>query len=314
MKVYNSLDEFRGRRDAIVTVGTFDGVHLGHRKIINRLTRIAKEENGETVLLTFSPHPRIILQKESGLELINTTQEKTKILESYGLDHLIIQPFTKDFSRKSSLSFVRDVLVNSIDVKKLVIGYNHHFGRNREGNHKELAEYADIYGFKIEEIKKETLDDISISSTKIRKYLKNGDIQRANDLLGYPFSIFGEVIHGNKIGRTIGFSTANIQISSPYKILPKNGSYVVYTHINGVMKHGMLNIGINPTVSPKCRDSSNVELHIFDFEQYIYGEQIDIKFVHFIRSEKKFKSLQLLKNQLEKDKIKSLELLKINSH
>ncbi len=312
MKVYHSIEEFKSKKNSIVTVGTFDGVHIGHKKIIDKLTTIAKEENGETVLLTFSPHPRLILQKECKLKLINTQKEKIELLESYGLNHLIIHPFNKDFSRMSSLSFVRDILVNSINVKKLVIGYNHHFGRNREGNHKELIEYSNIYEFQIEKITKETLDNISISSTKIRKALESGDIEVANHFLGYPFSLCGKVTQGNKIGRTLGFPTANIHIDDQHKILPKNGSYAIHAYIRGQLKYGMLNIGINPTIK-NFENTKNIEVHIFNFSKYIYQENINLKFISFIRDEQKFKSLELLKNQLKKDKIKSLELLKNKS-
>ena len=222
MKVYRGLEEFEKLDNAVVTTGTFDGVHQGHRKILDRLMEVAKKSNGESVLLTFFPHPRMVLQPESDLKLINTIDEKIKLLRKEGIDHLIIQPFTKEFSRTTSLEFVRDLLVNQIGTKKLVIGYDHHFGRNREGSFDHLKEFGPIYGFEVEEISVQDVDNVNVSSTKVRKALEEGEVDVAANYLGHSFFIEGEVVHGKKMGRELGYPTANLKIENPYKLIPGN--------------------------------------------------------------------------------------------
>lgn len=315
MKVYTDIKEFENARlseksikNPIVTTGTFDGVHLGHQKIINRLQEIAKIENGETVLLTFYPHPRMVLfPDDNELKLLNTQKEKIRLLEQYGIQHLIIYPFTKDFSRLTSVEFVRNILVNSIGTKKLVIGYNHHFGRNREGSFEHLKEYSSLYGFEVEEIHAKDIDSIEISSTKIRNALQQGDVSTAHSYLGHFYEINGTVIEGNKLGRTIGYPTANIQINDKYKLIPGDGIYAVKVKHNGKEYGGMLSIGNNPTIKDKGR---SIEVNIFNFDKEIYSEEISIYFVKRLRNEIKFDGLEGLTAQLALDKINSLEALK----
>lgn len=304
MKVYTNIAEFKDVDNPIVTTGTFDGVHLGHQKIIHRLKNLAKTENGETVLLTFYPHPRMILfPDDNELKLLNTLPEKTKLLEKYGIDHLIIHPFTKEFSRLTSIEFVRNILVNSIHTKRLVIGYNHHFGRNREGSFEHLKEYGPLYGFEVEEIPAKDVDHIEISSTKIRNALLLGDVKTANAFLGHTYSITGNVIKGRQIGRTIGYPTANIEVNDAYKLVPADGIYAVKVMHQKSCYLGMLSIGNNPTVEGKGR---SIEVNIFEFNKSIYEEKVTIQFIARLRNEVKFDNLETLKNQLVKDKENAL--------
>ena len=252
MKVYTQIEDFRNIKNPVVTTGTFDGVHLGHQKIISRLIDVAKEEQGETVLLTFYPHPRMVLfPDDNELKLLNTQQEKIRLLEKYGIDHLIIHPFTKEFSRLTSVEFVRNILVNSIHTKRLVIGYNHHFGRNREGSFEHLKEFGPVYGFDVEEIPAKDIDHIEISSTKIRQALQAGEVEVAATYLGHTYSVSGKVVQGKQLGRTIGYPTANILMEDKYKLIPADGVYAVKVELNGVMYQGMLNVGNNPTIEGK---------------------------------------------------------------
>ena len=304
MKVYTNMDDFRGVKNPVVTTGTFDGVHLGHQKIISRIKDVAREENGETVLLTFSPHPRMVLfPDDNELKLLNTLSEKTELLEQYGVDHLIIYPFTKEFSRLTSIEFVRNILVNSIQTKRLVIGYNHHFGRNREGSFEHLKEYGPLYGFEVEEIPAKDVDHIQISSTKIRNALLIGDVKTATNYLGHTYTLTGTVVTGKKLGRTIGYPTANLQIKDQYKLIPADGVYAVKVKHNCNFYGGMLNIGNNPTVEGKGK---SIEVNIFDFDKIIYGDEATIYFVERLRDEVKFNNLEELKVQLAKDKQESL--------
>ena len=307
MNVYTNIQDFKNVPNPVVTTGTFDGVHLGHQKIISRLKGLAKEQNGETVLLTFYPHPRMVLfPDDNELKLINTQKEKIELLESFGVDHLIIYPFTKEFSRLTSVEFVRNVLVNSIHTKRLVIGYNHHFGRNREGSLEHLLEYGPIYGFDVEEIPAKDIDSIEVSSTKIRNAILSGDMKTANAYLGHTFSLTGKVVDGRKIGREIGYPTANIVVDDKYKIIPADGVYAVKVKHNGSLFGGMLNIGNNPTVNGKHK---TIEVNIFDFDKQIYNENATIYFVERLRDEMKFNGLDELKAALAIDKINSLKIL-----
>jgi len=307
VKVYTNIDDFIGIKNPIVTTGTFDGVHVGHQKIIARLKTLAKEVDGETVLLTFYPHPRMVLFPEDNeLQLINTQAEKIELLEQYGIDHLIIYPFTKEFSRLSSVEFVRNILVNTIKTKRLVIGYNHHFGRNREGSFEHLKEYGPLYGFDVEEIPAKDIDSIEISSTKIRTALLAGDVTTANTYLGHEFSICGKVVRGKQLGRTIGYPTANIQLQDKYKIIPADGVYAVKVRHNGQLYGGMLNIGNNPTIEGKGR---SIEVNIFNFNMDIYNQDATIYFIERLRDEVKFNGLGELTKQLALDKINSERIL-----
>jgi riboflavin kinase/FMN adenylyltransferase len=307
MKVYTQIEDFRNIKNPVVTTGTFDGVHLGHQKIISRLIDVAKEEQGETVLLTFYPHPRMVLfPDDNGLKLLNTQQEKIRLLENYGIDHLIIYPFTKEFSRLTSVEFVRNILVNSIHTKRLVIGYNHHFGRNREGSFEHLKEFGPVYGFDVEEIPAKDIDHIEISSTKIRQALQAGEVEVAATYLGHTYSVNGKVVQGKQLGRTIGYPTANILVEDKYKLIPADGVYAVKVEHNGGMYHGMLNVGNNPTIEGKGR---SMEVNIFDFDQNIYGDDATIYFIERLRDEVKFNGLDELKAALAKDKVNALKIL-----
>lgn len=307
MKVYHDISEFKNVKNPVVTTGTFDGVHLGHQKIIARLREAAKEEEGETVLLTFYPHPRMVLfPDDNDLKLINTQPEKIELLEQYGIDHLIIYPFTKEFSRLTSIEFVREILVNSMKTKRLVIGYNHHFGRNREGSFEHLKEYGPVYGFDVEEIPAKDIDHIEVSSTKIRHALQTGDIKTAISYLGHDFSLTGKVVEGKKIGRTIGYPTANIAVEDKYKLIPADGIYTVKVKHDGQLYGGMLSIGHNPTVGSEAR---TIEVNIFDFDKVIYGDDATIYFIERLRDEVKFNGLEELKDALATDKLNSLRIL-----
>lgn len=302
MKVHRDIDHFDPIRKAFVTTGTFDGVHLGHKVILNKIINQAKKEGGESVLLTFYPHPRMVLfPDDNNLKLLNTQEEKIKLLEKIGLDHLIIHEFTPAFSRTTAYDFVRDLLVNKIGVYKLIIGYDHQFGRNREGSIDQLRELTDIFNFKIEEIPAQDIDTVKISSTKIRQALLNGDIQTAESYLGYKYSIQGEVVHGNKLGRELGFKTANLKVNDKHKLIPGNGVFAVRVSIENKCFDGMMNIGRKPTIERRDENIS-MEVHIFGFNEDIYTKQLNIEFYKRIRDEKKFDSLESLKDQLEKDK------------
>ncbi|WP_196885791.1 bifunctional riboflavin kinase/FAD synthetase [Aureivirga sp. CE67] len=306
MLIHKSLNDFSSTKETVITIGTFDGVHVGHKKIIEQLVQDAKKHNTESLLLTFFPHPRMVLQKDMDIKLINTIEEKASLLENLGLDHLIIHPFDKEFSRLTALEFVRNILVNKLHVSKLVIGYDHHFGKNREGSFEQLKEYSELYDFEIQEIPAQDIDHISVSSTKIRKALEDGDIKRANDYLGYSFMLHGKVVKGEQIGTTIGYPTANIEISEDYKLVPKNGVYIVQTFYKDQLYYGMMNIGKRPTVFGNHR---TIEVHLFDFSENIYGENLKIELLHYLREEKKFEDIEQLKLQLEKDKTNSKRFL-----
>ncbi len=308
MKVYNSIEEFEAVNSTAVTTGTFDGVHTGHKVIIEQLKNAAQKIGGESVILTFFPHPRMVLYPDDNeLKLLNTISERISMLETAGIDHLIIHPFSKEFSRLSSTEFVRDILINKLNVAKLVIGYDHHFGRNREGSFEHLQELAPLYGFTVEEIPAQEIQQVNISSTKVRTSLLNGEIQAANQFLGYNYYIKGTVVDGNKMGRTIGFPTANIQIDEWYKLIPTKGVYAVKVKIDGNTFDGMLNIGTRPTLN---RDGNEtIEVNIFNFEEDIYNKEIQIEFYGRIRDEQKFEELSLLKKQLEIDKQKVIQVL-----
>ena len=302
MRVYYNLNEFIPLKNAVVTTGTFDGVHVGHQTILTRLIETAKQYNGESVLLTFSPHPRIVLSKDSDIKLLQSLEEKVNALDKMGLDHLIIHPFTLEFAKTSSMEFIRDILKKNIGASQLVIGYDHHFGRNREGSFKHLKASSKKYGFDVEEIPAQDVDNIHVSSTKIRKALSLGDIKTANAYLSRPFSIIGQVMHGEKIGRSIGFPTANIQVDDSHKLIPLNGVYAVDVFLKdtSTVYKGMLNIGFKPTLDDAAQNLS-IEVHIINFEGDIYNEKIRVDFKERIRDEKQFKSLEELKEQLQKD-------------
>lgn len=300
MKVTHDYSQFSSPKKTIVTIGTFDGVHIGHQKIISQLLNASKNKNETSVLLTFFPHPRMVLQKDSNIKLINTIDEKINLLEKIGLEELIIHPFNREFSRLTALEFVRDILVHKLNISKLIIGYDHHFGKNREGNFEQLLEYGGMFDFEVEEIPAQNINDISVSSSKIRNALIDGDIERANKYLDYNFMLSGKVVAGNNLGSKINFPTANIHIEQDYKLIPKNGVYIVKSIILSVAYFGMLNIGNRPTIDGK---QQTIEVHFFNFDKNIYEENIQIELLKFIRDEEKFESIEALKNQLIEDEI-----------
>lgn len=289
-----------------MTIGTFDGVHIGHQKVLSDLVAGAKKNNASSVLLTFFPHPRMVLQKDSPIKLINTIEERIELLKKTGLDALVIHEFTEDFAEKTALDFVKNVLVDHLKISNLIIGYDHRFGKDREGNFDQLTEYGKIFGFEVTKISQQEIDNITISSTKIRKAIELGNIEEANRYLGYCFMLTGEVVKGKNLGEKIGFPTANLFIEETYKLLPKTGSYVVKSQIENETVYGMMNIGFNPTVKGK---KQTIEIHFFDFNKDLYGKKIQIDVLKFLRDEQKFESVTALKNQLEKDKQKSLKTI-----
>lgn len=292
---------------AVVTTGTFDGVHVGHRKIIDRLNQLATTVNGESVLLTFHPHPRMVLfPDDHGLELITTMEEKVQLLEDAGVQNLIIHPFTREFSRVSSIDFIRDILVEKLGTSILVIGYDHHFGRNREGSFEHLRESGPLYGFQVEEISVQDVDDVAVSSTKIRKALHVGDVSTANRYLAHPYQLSGTVIHGDKLGRELGYPTANIQVDDRNKVIPGNGVYACYVILDENKFKGMLNIGTRPTVHGHVR---RIEVNIFDLDQELYGKRMALQLMERIRDERKFENVEQLKDRLAIDKNLALAVL-----
>tara|TARA_B100000780_G_scaffold188188_1_gene132263 strand:- start:7048 stop:7983 length:936 start_codon:yes stop_codon:yes gene_type:complete len=309
LKIIRSIAAFNSSEKTIVTIGTFDGIHIGHQKILKDLIRTAKKENKKSVLLTFFPHPRMVLQKDVSIRLINTIEEKSSLLEKMGLDYLIIHPFSQEFSRLSALDFVRNILVNQLNTSRLIIGYDHHFGKNREGNIHQLREYSLLYDFEVEEIPAQDIDNVSVSSTKIRTALKEGRLKTANNYLGYNYMLNGTIVNGKKLGGKIGFPTANLDIKEPYKLIPKTGVYIIKTIIDAVLYTGMMNIGFNPTVKGKCQ---TIEAHLFDFNKDLYGRKVTIELLFFLREEQKFNSIEDLIIQLNLDKVNALFYLTNN--
>ncbi len=301
MIIYEELSKFNIPDNPVVTIGTFDGVHLGHQKILERVCNIAETTNGTSVIITFWPHPRLVLYpKETDLKLLSTFKEKAKVLQDFGIDHLIKIPFTESFAKLTSQEFIVKILVKAVGTKKLVIGYDHRFGKDREGGFQHLVDNANNYGFEVEEIPRQEVANIGISSSKIRKALFEGEIESANEFLGRPYNISGQVVTGDQIGRDMGFPTANILVNDQFKLIPSVGIYAVKVEISGEAFKGMLYIGSRPTLN---RSRQSIEVNIFDFHKNIYDEKIDIFFYSQLRKDAKFKNLDQLKAQLEKDKI-----------
>lgn len=310
MKIFNSIQEFTSPTKTIVTLGTFDGVHKGHKSILEKLTNSSKQSGCESVVLTFFPHPRMVLQQNSDLKLLNTIDEKAELLEKTGIDNLIIHPFDMAFSRLTAEEFVRDVLVDGLNIAKIIIGHDHRFGRNRTANIDDLIRFGEEYGFEVEKISALAIDEVSVSSTKIRHALNEGKIDIANDYLGYPYFINGTVVQGKQLGRTINFPTANIEPSENYKLIPANGVYVVSSEINGKTVQGMMNIGTRPTVNGT---GTTIEVHYHDFNEDLYGKKLKVSLHHRLRDEVKFESFDALKQQLETDRQQSLAWFKAHS-
>jgi riboflavin kinase/FMN adenylyltransferase len=309
LKIHKGANAFKGEKQTVVTIGTFDGVHAGHQKIIKRLVDAAKIENLESVIFTFFPHPRMVLQKESGLKLINTIKERTEILEGTGIDHLVVHPFTQQFSRLTAQEFVRDILVNRLKAKKVIIGYDHRFGRNRTADINTLKKFGEEYGFDVEEITKQEVDQVAVSSTKIRNALLDGRVEQANNYLQTPFSLEGTVVKGRGLGKEFNYPTANLSIKEDYKLIPKNGVYVVRSFINGKRYFGMMNIGTNPTVGG---EEQTIETYFFNLDKDLYGQELHLEMLVRIRDEKKFNSIEALKIAMRQDEAFSRQYIKDN--
>lgn len=309
MKEHKGANTFISERQTVVTIGTFDGVHAGHRKIIERLVNSAKANNLDSVVLTFFPHPRMVLQKESGIQLINTIEERKKLLEETGIDHLVVHPFTHNFSRLTALEFVRDILVNKLKAKKIIIGYDHRFGRNRTADINDLRNFGEEFGFEVEEISQQDVEQVAVSSTKIRNALLEGRVERANMYLQHPFTLGGEIVKGKGLGKDLGYPTANLEVKEDYKLIPKNGVYVVRTSIDGHKVFGMMNIGTNPTVGGK---EKTIESYFFDLDKDLYGKFLEIELLVRIRDEKKFDSVSDLKRAMRQDQAFSMQYIKDN--
>ena len=292
--------------ESIVTIGTFDGVHIGHQKIIKKLTKTAKEKQLKSIVLTFFPHPRMVLQKNANIQLLNTIEERKELLYNFGVDDIYIQEFTKDFSELSAEDFVKTLLVDILNAKHIIIGYDHQFGKNRSAGIDDLKIFGKQFGFEVDEISVQDVDDVAVSSTKIRNALNQGDITTANNYLGYSYFLTGTVIKGKGLGRQIDFPTANISIEETYKLIPKQGVYVVKTSIESKTVFGMMNIGTNPTVNGK---EQSIEVHLFDFNADIYGAKLKVELLHRLRDEHHFESMDDLKSQLYQDKQDALNLI-----
>ena len=303
MEVHRLIENIKTIKNPVLTLGMYDGVHIGHQTIINQLNQIANDIDGESVLLTFNPHPRMVLQPNCDLKFIYTLNEKEEALEKLGLDHLIIHPFTKEFSQLTSLEFVRDLLVNQINIHTLVIGYDHHFGKNREGNYEQLEILSKEYGFQLVQIEAVDCDDIAVSSTKVRKALTEGNIAYVNEALGTNYPLSGVVVHGDKIGRTLGFPTANLRVNN-LKIVPAHGVYSVNVFVEDKKYLGLLSIGVRATVTNS--QELRIEVNILDFNEDIYGKTIQLEFLDKIRDEKKFNNLDELIEAMHQDKAHAL--------
>ncbi len=306
MKIYNSINSFQSTKKTIITIGTFDGVHIGHQKIVEKLIENAKNRNAESAILTFFPHPRMVLQDQTEIRLLNTIDERISLLEKKGLDNLIIHPFDKAFSRLTAEEFVKEILVDQLNIEKIVIGYDHRFGRNRTANIDDLIEFGEKYNFEVEQISAQEIQEASVSSTKIRTALEEGNIALANQYLGYSYFLTGVVKEGKKLGRTIGFPTANLKIEENYKLIPKEGVYIVESNLNGKKVYGMMNIGTNPTFDEGLL---SIEIHFLDFDADLYNQKIQISILEYLRAEQKFESVALLKAQLNIDKNHTLQYI-----
>jgi len=307
LKTFWSILDFKSHtKKNIITIGTFDGVHLGHKSILEKMKNATQNNQYESLVLTFFPHPRMVLQQDSSIKLLNTIDEKATLLEKFGIDNLIIHPFDEAFSNLSAEEFVKNILVDKLNIHKIIIGHDHRFGKNRTADINDLIAFGKKYSFEVEQINAHEIDEIAISSTKIRKALIEGNIKLANQYLGYSYYISGKVVEGKKIGRTIGYPTANIQINENYKLLPKNGVYVVSSEIDNILYFGMMNIGKNPTIG---ENDQSIEVHFFNLNEDIYNKNLQILILEHIREEQKFNSLSELQAQLDKDKLFSLNYI-----
>lgn len=300
MKIHHDFSSFKEVKNPVLTIGTFDGVHLGHQALLNRMKALAAEVNGETVVLTFTPHPRtVIFPEDHGIQLLSDTQEKRNFLADCGIDHLVEFPFTMEFAKKSAFEYVRDLLVVGMNVHTVIVGYDHRFGRNREGNFQLLLEYADMFQFHVEEIPAQLINESEVSSTKIRNAISAGNVEFALEATGRNYVLSGTVVHGKGNGQKIGFPTANIKISDPLKLIPANGVYVVETNINGKNYRGAMNIGTRPTF--ELNGSRSLEVHVIGFHNNLYEQPLQVEFIRKLRDEQNFGSIDALKEQLAKD-------------
>lgn len=309
MKEHKGANAFTCDHPTVITIGTFDGVHAGHQKIIERLVESAKVSQLESAILTFFPHPRMVLQKDGEIKLINTIEERKQLLERSGIDHLIVHPFTQQFSRLTALEFVRDILVNKLKAKKVIIGYDHRFGRNRTADINTLKDFGKQFDFEVEEIKKQDVENVAVSSTKIRKALLEGRVETANIFLQHPFMLTGTVVKGKGMGKEFGYPTANLFIEEEYKLIPKNGVYVVRAVIDEVQYFGMMSIGTNPTVGGTKK---TIETYFFQLDMDLYGRKLQVEMLSWIREEKKFDSVEDLKRAMKQDESFSTEFIRDN--
>ncbi len=298
MKIFHSINDFTSTKKTILTLGTFDGVHLGHKKILSKLIQNSANKEFESLVLTFFPHPRMVLQEGSALKLLSTITEKVALIEELGIENIVIHPFDEAFSRLTAEEFVRDVLVEKFQIHKIIIGYDHRFGRNRTADINDLIGFGLEYGFEVEQISVKEINDISVSSTKIRTALQEGNMNLANSYLGYNYFLSGTVVKGKQLGGTIGYPTANLQIAETFKLIPQNGVYIVQSQIQNKVVFGMMNIGNNPTVGGQ---QQSIEVFFLDFEADLYQKELQVSILQRIRSEKKFNSIEELKEQLHKD-------------
>ena len=298
MREITDITTFSTQQPTVLTIGTFDGVHLGHQKIIERVVTTARQEGLLATIFTFFPHPRMVVQHDKSLKLIHTLEEKKQLLQRLGVDLLVVQPFNEAFAQLTAEEFVNTILVQHLNVKKVIIGYDHRFGRNRTANISDMRLFGEKYGFAVEEISVQEVDEVSVSSTKIREALNKGDVITAEHYLGTPYSLTGTVVHGLKLGRTLGYPTANIQVTEDYKLIPKDGVYAVYSYIGERKVYGMMSIGKNPTIEGK---GASIEVYFFDFNGDLYDRELTIYFVKYLREERKFSSVALLKKQLQDD-------------
>ncbi len=299
LKIFHSIQDFTSTKKTILTLGTFDGVHIGHKKILERILQNTENDKYESLVLTFFPHPRMVLKEQSNLKLLNTIPEKIDLLEKTGIQNLVIHPFDENFSRLTAEDFVESVLVNQLKIHKIIIGHDHRFGKNRTANIDDLIGFGKQFGFEVEQISAQEINEISVSSTKIRKALSEGNMVLANKYLGYNYFLTGTVLKGNQLGRTIGFPTANLKIKEDYKLIPKNGVYIVKSTIDETTVFGIMNIGFNPTVAG---ENLSIEIHYLDYCADLYNHEIAVFILQYIRPEEKFNSVDLLKDQIEKDK------------
>lgn len=299
LRIFNSINDFTATKKTIVTLGTFDGVHIGHNAILDKICKAAQQENLESVILTFFPHPRLIVSDNYDIKLLNTIEEKSILLEKKGIQNFIIHPFDKTFSELSPREFVTQVLVEKLNIQKIIIGHDHKFGKDRAADFNDLINFGKEFGFEVEEISAQQINEVSVSSTRIRNSLLEGNVSLAKDYLGYPYVLTGNVVKGNQLGRTINFPTANIEIPEDYKLIPKNGVYIVTANVSNQTVFGMMNIGVKPTLG---ENKLAIEVHLLDFDKDIYNQKIQVHILERLRDEQKFESFEALKSQLEVDK------------